>query len=77
MDHHKKDEVRAAGRELGKCLAESGHTLLVATEHRDDIDPSVVEGFLSAAKTSQVEVHLMKGAPKCYQGQASVTHSWH
>jgi hypothetical protein len=50
---------------------------LVGTDDKDDVDPFVVEGFLTAAKTSQVEVHLMKGAPKCYQGQANVTPSWH
>ena len=77
LEDQRKDDVRAAARELGKCLAAAGHTLLVASDHQDDVDPFVVEGFLSAAKTSQVEVHLMKGAPKCYQGQANVTHSWH
>jgi hypothetical protein len=72
-----KDLVRAAGRELGKSLGAAGHTLLVGTADPDDIDPFVVEGFLSDAKTAQAEVHLQKGAPKCYQGQANVTHSWH
>ena len=72
-----KVPVREAAQELGKFLATAGHTLVVGTDNPDDVDPFVVEGFLSAAKTSQVEVHLMKGAPKCYQGQANVTHSWH
>src|SRR5262249_23875164 len=40
-------------------------------------DPFVVEGFLSTATTSQVEVHLMRGAVRCYQGQTNVTHIWH
>ena len=69
--------MRAAARELGRCLAAAGHTLLVGTDDKDDVDPFVVEGFLSEAKTSQVEVHLMKGAQKSYQGQPNVMHSWH
>ena len=77
VDEQRKDQVRAAARELGKCLGAAGHTLLVGTEDKDDVDPFVVEGFLSTAKTSKVEVHLMKGAPKCYQGQANVTLCWH
>ena len=77
VEDQQKDHVRAAAREVGKCLGTAGHTLLVGTDDPDDIDPFVVEGFLSSAKTSQVEVHLMKGARKCYQGQANVTHSWH
>jgi hypothetical protein len=77
VEDQQKDHVRAAARELGKCLGAAGHTLLVGTNDQDDVDPFVVEGFLSAAKTSQVEVHLMKGAPQCYQGQANVMHSWH
>ena len=77
MEDQRKEEVRAAARELGKCLAAAGHTLLVGTADPDDVDPFVVEGFMSAGKTSQVEVHLMKGAPKCYSGQSSVTNNWH
>jgi hypothetical protein len=76
-DPQQQDLVRAAARELGRCLAAAGHTLLVGTDDKDDVDPFVVEGFLSEAKTSQVEVHLMKGAQKCYQGQPNVLHSWH
>lgn len=72
-----KEELRAAGRELGKCLGAAGHTLVVGSDNQDDIDPFVVEGFLSGTKTSQVEVHLQKGAPKCYQGQANITPRWH
>src|SRR5262245_21484554 len=77
VEDNKKEDLRAAGRELGKCLAAAGHTLLVTTDCTDDIAPFVVEGFVSMAKTSQVEVHLMRGADECYKGQANVTHNWH
>lgn len=77
LAEHQKDEVRAAARELGKCLAAAGHTLLVGTEDPDDVDPFVVDGFVTAGKGAQVEVHLMKGAPRCYAGQSNVTNIWH
>jgi hypothetical protein len=76
-DERHKDDVRAAARELGKCLAAAGHTLLVGTDDQEDVDPFVVEGFVGTAKTSRVEVHLMKGAPRCYQGQANVANIVH
>ena len=43
-DERKKD-VRAAARELGKCIGAAGHTVLVGTADADDVDPYVVEGF--------------------------------
>ena len=76
-DEQEKKQLRDVGRELGKCLAEAGHTLLVGTDHIEDIDPCVVDGFLAVGNNSQVEVHLQKGAPRCYPGMANVTHYWH
>jgi hypothetical protein len=77
VDEQQHDDVRAAARELGKSLAVAGHTLLVGSADQDDVDPFVVEGFLSEASTGSVEVHLVKGAPKCYDGHSNVVHSWH
>jgi hypothetical protein len=77
LEEPQRDPVRAAAKELGNCLAAAGHTLVVGSEDPDDIDPFVVEGFLSAGKKAQVEVHLMKGAPRCYRQLPEVTNSWH
>ena len=37
-----KDKIDKAGRELGKELAERGHTILVGSDDPIDVDPSVV-----------------------------------
>ena len=71
------DDLRTAAGELGKSLGTAGHTVLVGTNDPDDVDPYVVEGFLSTAKTSRAEVHLMKSAPRCFSGQTGVTNIWH
>ena len=69
--------LREAARELGKSLALSGHTLLIGSENKDDVDPFVVEGFQSVEKAPPVEVHLQKGAPRCYAGNGKVRNIWH
>jgi hypothetical protein len=61
-----RDRIRKAGHELGRCLAERGHTILVGSDNQYDIDPSVVEGALEAGNKTTIEVHLMQGAPECY-----------
>lgn len=66
-----------AATELGACLARAGHTLLVGTEDRMDVDPFVVAGFRSVEKAPPVEVHLMKGAKACYAGVPTVRNIWH
>jgi hypothetical protein len=73
----RKEDVRAAARELGKCIGAAGHTVLVGTADADDVDPYVVEGFLSIGKTAQAEVHLMKGASMCYAKGSNVKPRWH
>jgi hypothetical protein len=76
-DQDRREQLCAAARELGKCLALAGHTLVVGTEDQEDVDPFVVEGFQSVEKASSVEVHLMKGAKACYSGKATVKNIWH
>ena len=76
-DPKQKDVLKGAARELGKALAAAGHTAIVGTADPDDVDPYVVEGSSSAGNGAPVEVHLMKGAARCYTGQANVTNSWH
>jgi membrane protein YqaA with SNARE-associated domain len=71
------EQLREAARELGKCLGAAGHTVLVATQDHNDVDPYVVDGFMTAAKMSNAEVHLMKGAAKCYSDQSTVKNIWH
>src|SRR6188508_626463 len=69
--------LRDAARELGKSLALAGHTLLIGSENKDDVDPFVVEGFQSVDKAPPVEVHLQKGAPRCYAGNGKARNVWH
>jgi hypothetical protein len=58
--------IHQAGKELGACLAERGHTILVGSEDSDDIDPDVVNAAAAANPKSAIEVHLMSGAAECY-----------
>lgn len=76
-DQDQRSRLSAAAAELGKCLALAGHTLLVGSEDREDVDPFVVEGFQSVEKAPPVEVHLMKGAKACYSGNTTVKNIWH
>lgn len=73
----RREQLGAAARDLGKCLAEAGHVLLVGSEDPEDVDPFVVEGFQSVEKAPPVEVHLMKGAGACYSGNAKAKNIWH
>jgi hypothetical protein len=77
LDDALREQLRGAARELGQCLAVAGHTLLVGSEDPEDVDPFVVEGFLSTEKASAVEVHLMRGAKACYSGVDTVKCIWH
>jgi hypothetical protein len=70
-------ELKDAARELGKAIAEGGHTLLVGSDDPDDVDPYVVDGFTTANGNGKVEVHLQKNAKKCYAGKANVENCWH
>ena len=70
-------DLKSAGTELGKAIAEGGHTLIVGSEDPDDIDPYVVDGFITANGNAKVEVHLQKNAKKCYAGKVNVENHWH
>jgi len=75
-NHDLRSQIYAAAGDLGKCLAQAGHTLLVGSDDREDIDPFVVEGFQSVQKAPPVEVHLMKGAKSCCSGK-TIKNLWH
>lgn len=66
-----KDEIDKAGRELGKELAERGHTILVGGDDPLDVDSSIVAGALedSSNKTS-IEVHVPHGERGPYPEKA-------
>ena len=69
--------LQDASRELGKALAQAGHTLLVGSDNPDDVDPFVVDGYQKVAKAAPVEVHLQEGAAACYVGKKNIENSWH
>jgi hypothetical protein len=69
-DQALRDRINSAAFEIGKCLAESGHTILVGSDDPEDVDPEVVNGAISTGSSIEVEVHLMEGATECYKGLA-------
>ncbi len=78
QDPKVQQAIRQAGHELGKSLAERGHTILVGSEAPEDVDPDVVAGAAASGRPAQVEVHLTQGAAECYsQGPIVVTNRRH
>ncbi len=77
VDPARQQQVITAAKELGARLATVGHTLIVGSEHPDDVDPHVVSGFLSAQSKAPVEVHLVKSGAPCYVGNDAVKCIWH
>jgi hypothetical protein len=61
-----KTLLHDAGRAIGARLAERGHSVLVGSDDREDIDPDVVHGALSVKSPTTIEVHRMQGSPECY-----------
>ncbi len=68
-DPDRADEIRSAAREVGKALATRGHVIIVGTDDSEDVDPSVVEGALSANEgKASIEVHAPQGMPEPFKG---------
>jgi hypothetical protein len=74
------DEIRAAALEIGKELATRGHVVWVGTDDKIDVDPSVVEGALSASGgKGSVEVHAPLGMAEPYKNRSepNLSKKWH
>ena len=70
FDKNDKTAIDAVGQELGERLAKRGHTILVGSDHPDDVDPSIVAGALAdPSNKTPIEVHVTHGATEPYQGK--------
>jgi len=65
-DEKTRKLIHQAGEQLGACLAERGHDVLVGADDPADVDSDVVKGALSSSRKVSVEVHRMKGSAECY-----------
>lgn len=65
------DAIRAAAHDIGKELATRGHVVLVGTDNKDDVDPNVVDGALSANDKAYIEVHAPQGMLEPFRGNKS------
>ena len=56
VPEERKESVRKAAQELGGALAAAGHTVLIGTDSKEDVDPFVAEGVFSAPKMPHTSV---------------------
>ena len=67
-DQMVRQKFETAGQELGKALADRGHTILIGTDEDEDIDPHIVRGALKSNRTVEIQTHVAHGSRRMFTG---------